>query len=235
MYLIERMYNAAARQWVEVQVSGWIPYQEAFTMTLVNRGGVHYLQSWVADKSGNITQNSVMQRINYIQLAQQILAGDAHTYQLDLNQADHFTATLNTLSGDADLYVWNTSGISVGYSINSGLDPDVVSFTVPVSGVYDIEVDGYLSSTYNLGLTRTGGPLLLRPSRAPLSPLVGQIPTGKTPRNTPALQGPSTPVMDYPVPSAPRVVYKAFLPFVGNNTGLTRRTYIPMIINGINQ
>ena len=54
LYLVEREFNSAARQWVAVQNVGWIAYQSPLPLTLTSRGGTRYIQAWVSDGAGNI-------------------------------------------------------------------------------------------------------------------------------------------------------------------------------------
>jgi len=244
MYMVDRMYNAAAHQWVAVQSSGWIPYQETFTMTLINRGGVHYVQAWVADGQGNISLNFAMRRIDYIREGEHIRAGDIHLYQRELAQGERFTVHLDSLSGDADLYVWGPAGFSRA-SLNSD-QIDEVTFIAPESGAYSIEVYGYLDSVYNLEMSSgdTAG-MQIAIAGAPTKPSLD-----KTPRTAPVTAPESTPINEVAVPSAPAVfkafipvaqlpaapsVFKTFLPFVGNNPGVMHKTFIPIVSNGTDQ
>ncbi len=210
MYLIERVYSVATHTWVKVKDSGWLPYQSTFTMTMINRGGAHYYQVWVADGRGNIVAEPVMRRINYINTGQSVREGDTNLYQLNLAQGEKFTATLTTVSGDADLYVWQPDTSSAGESVNSGTGTDVVTFTVPVSGVYSVEVYGYLDSVYNfdmLGVSLS----LNRPAAALLSPAATKPP------HTPVSAPESTPIIDLPIPPAAPIVFKVKLWFMVMN------------------
>ena len=243
MYLIDRMYNASAHQWVAVQQTGWLPYQQTFTMTLSDRGGVHYIQAWVADGMGNISLNFTMKRINYLRQGDHTRQGDINMYQLEMVKDQTFTAVLHTLSGDSDLYVWGPGGNNY-WSMNSGTISDVVSFTAPVTGFYAIEVYGYWDSIYSLDMTT--GNATLRAPRALLSPSG----SGKTQRTEPSALPDSTPVANAVVTDAPVLgfktyipmvqapkeptVFKTYLPIVGHYVGLTRRTYIPIGINSNN-
>jgi hypothetical protein len=82
MYLVDRMYNSASAGWVPINNTGWVPYQSTSMMTLTQRGGVHYIQAWVADGMGNISNDAVMQRIDYIPDLDTVRAGQVHLYQV---------------------------------------------------------------------------------------------------------------------------------------------------------
>jgi hypothetical protein len=49
MYVVERIYSNAARQWTPVQQSGWIDFSPTHAFTFSPAGGARYLQVWAAD------------------------------------------------------------------------------------------------------------------------------------------------------------------------------------------
>jgi parallel beta-helix repeat protein len=155
MYLVEREFNSSARQWVAVQRVGWIPFQSPYQMTLTGRGGVRYIQVWVADNAGNITVDTYKVRIDYVPTSDTVRAGQVRVYRRTLAAGQSLQVTLETLSGDADLYVWRPDGNQSWVSNNSGTANDSVSLTAPQGGTYQIEVYGYQDSTYRL--TIVGG------------------------------------------------------------------------------
>ena len=193
MYVVERVYNNAARSWVARQSTGWISFQESFTMTLSPVSGARYLQAWVADAAGNLSTPAVRTLVNYLQANSPILERQVHLYRLQLPAGQTLQARLETLTGDADLYVWGSDGTLVGSSNNFDLAPELVN--VPGDGGdYQIEVHGYLDSTYTLSLdlgTATRLADVSLPS-AKITPAAPSVDLGSAPAGQQAL--PSAPV-----------------------------------------
>jgi hypothetical protein len=154
MYLAEREFNSSARQWVAVQRTDWIPFQSPYTMTLSSdRSGVRYIQVWVADGEGNISEQIVKTSIDYVPTDDSVRAGQVRVYRRTLLAGQSLQVTLETLSGDADLYVWSPDGGQSWVSNRSGTETDEVSFVAPQEGDYQIEVYGYEDSEYQLSIT----------------------------------------------------------------------------------
>jgi uncharacterized repeat protein (TIGR01451 family) len=163
MYLKEWMLvTKPVPHWQVVQSSGWVPYQEEYPWTLVSESGVHFVSVWVADGEGNVSH---LNR-NGLDYASLLLAGetvsknDMVPYLVSYDAGVDVTATLNTTSGDADLYVWypDKYGLPDESSVEPGTDPDEVTFTTPEAGTYLFLVHGAEASTYNLTITPAGGP-----------------------------------------------------------------------------
>jgi hypothetical protein len=199
MYIAERIYNPAARLWQVIQSSGWLPFKTSATFQLTQRSGIHYLQVWVADKQGNISENPIQAEINYVLPQDTIAGGETRIYRQQLQAGQTYTVTLNTLSGDTDLYVWDPDGNQVGYSIKAGAVQDSVTFMASVSGTYQIEVYGYPdepTSTYLLTLPGAGdAPQAHRSDGGPA--------TSKTPNTQPAVATSSVPLANTHVTPAP--------------------------------
>lgn len=157
LYLVEREFNAAAKQWVAVQRTGWLTYTTSYTMTLGPRGGVRYIQAWASDNAGNISVNVIKTRIDYIPPTDTVFQNQVRLYRRSLRAGDTLSVLLNTVEGDADLYIWNPGSIRSWVSNLAGTAQDTLTLTAPEAGVYQIEVYGYLASTYRL--TATGGTL----------------------------------------------------------------------------
>jgi hypothetical protein len=156
MLLVEREFNSSARQWVAVQQTGWIPFQSPYAMTLTSRGGVRYIQAWVADRAGNISEATFKTRIDYMPPSETIRAGQVRLYRRDLALNEVVTVHLETMRGDADLYVWAPDGSRSWVSNKEGLEDDEVSLVAPQAGTYQIEVYGYQESDYRLTVTIGG-------------------------------------------------------------------------------
>lgn len=200
MYVVERIYNNAARSWVARQSTGWIAFQESFTMTLSPVGGARYLQAWVADAAGNLSTPAVRTLVNYLQAGSPILERQVHLYRLQLPAGQTLQATLETLTGDTDLYVWDSGGTLVGSSNNFDLAPDLVN--VPGDGGdYQIEVHGYLDSTYTLSLNLGAATRLADTS----------LPSAKITPAAPSVDLSSAPAGQQALPSAP-VTWSLYLP-----------------------
>ena len=201
MYVVERVYNNAARSWVTRQTTGWIDFQESFTMTLSSAGGARYLQAWVADAAGNLSTPAVRALVNYLQVGTTILERQVHLYRLQLPAGQTLQATLETLTGDTDLYVWDSGGTLVGSSNNFDLAPDVVTVS-SVGGEYQVEVHGYLDSTYTLALT------LVTATRLTDS----AIPSAKSTPSAPSVELSSTPAGQQALPPVPVAASRLYLP-----------------------
>jgi hypothetical protein len=203
MYVVERIYNNAARSWVARQSTGWIAFQESFTMTLSPVGGARYLQAWVADAAGNLSTPAVRTLVNYLRAESPILERQVHLYRLQLPAGQTLQATLETLTGDTDLYVWDSGGTLVGSSNNFDLAPDLVN--VPgAGGDYQIEVHGYLDSTYTLSLNLGAATRLADTS----------LPSAKITPAAPSVDLSSAPAGQQALPSAPSapVTWSLYLP-----------------------
>jgi uncharacterized repeat protein (TIGR01451 family) len=163
MYLKEwTLVTWPVPHWQVVQSSGWVPYQEEYPWTLVSDSGVHFMSVWVADAANNVSHLN-RKGLDYASL---LLPGETvgkrgKAPYLVYYEADvDVTATLNTTSGDADLYVWFPG--SYGWPDESSFEPgtatDEVTFTTPRAGTYLFLVHGAQASTYNLTITPAGGP-----------------------------------------------------------------------------
>ena len=152
MYLVERIYNHAARQWTAVQQSGWLAFDSPHTLTFSPVGGARYIQAWVADAAGNVSPFSQRALINYLAEQDTLLEGQVHLYRVYLQAGESLTALVTPLSGDPDLYIWNEAGTLVGYGNAFDLNPDRAFFTAGAAGFYQIEVHGYRDSIYHLSL-----------------------------------------------------------------------------------
>jgi hypothetical protein len=156
MYLVEREFNSSARQWVAVQRTGWIAFLSPYTMTLTSRGGVRYIQAWVGDGAGNISEVTFKTRIDYTPPSDTVLAGQVRIYRRTVLAGQSVQVSVETISGDADLYVWRPDGNQSWVSNKEGLQTDAVSFSAPQAGDYQIEVYGYQTSQYRLTISVAG-------------------------------------------------------------------------------
>ena len=153
MYVSEHVFNAAAQEWVLAQVTGWQPFTTTTSITLTDVAGSHYLQAWVADAQGTISQPSQAVLVDYAPGYSSVYAGQAQVFRYDLAQGQTLSTTVTTVNGDADVYLWGPAGNLLAFSNNSGLTPDAVLWEATVPGEYQIEVRGYLDSDFELSFS----------------------------------------------------------------------------------
>jgi hypothetical protein len=153
MYLVERQFISAARQWVAVQRSGWAPIAPTYVMTFTGQGGLRFVQAWVSDGEGNVSLEAATASINYNPPTSNILAGQVHIYRRTLVSGQSLLAALQPRAGDADLYVWAPDGTLVGYSNAGGLEADAVAVSANEPGHYQVEVYAYADATYSLTMS----------------------------------------------------------------------------------
>ncbi|MCB0115797.1 MAG: hypothetical protein KDD84_16970, partial [Caldilineaceae bacterium] len=183
MYIVERVYNNAARAWVIVQESGWIPYATPYTLRLSPVAGVHYIRVWVADAAGNVSDASMVTVINYLPAVTKIRAGQVRVYRLNLAAGNLLSVAVTPSSGDADVYIWDEDSLLVAYSNLDDQAADPVAYTASRAGIYQIEIHGYDDGEY--GMTLTPGM-----ERATSMPSAKVLPTGPavSPRSVPPTQ-----------------------------------------------
>lgn len=217
MYLVEREFNSSARQWVAMQNTGWIPFQTPFAWTLTSRGGVRYIQAWVSDGAGNISEVTVKTRIDYNPPSDRVLAGQVRVYRRTVTAGQRVNVTLETLTGDADLYVWRPDGNQSWVSNQEGAATDTVSFTAPQSGDYQLEVFGYQASTYRLTVSIDNA-VQSRAGEAE----IGYAAANKEPRSQPIIHPSNEPAGNAAVPAAPITEQTP--------TAAAGRLYLPLIV-----
>ncbi len=163
MYLREwQLATDPIPHWELVQSSGWVPYQTDYPWTLGAESGTHFVGVWVSDDADNTSWLSGY-GLDFASLLlpdETVPEGGMVPYMVYYDAGVNVTATLDTTSGDADLYVWYPGSFADPdqKSVNPGTDTDEVSFTTPRAGTYLFLVYGYQASTYNLSITPGGGP-----------------------------------------------------------------------------
>ena len=197
MYLVERAYVLSAHKWVAVQSTGWLRFASPFTMTLTPNGGMRYIQAWVSDGAGNVSQESVLAGINYNPPGSTVLAGEVRLYRRTLATGDVLSVTLQSTAGDADLYVWAPSGTLAAYSNAAGTVTDSVVVTAIEAGTYQVEVYGYADATYTLAMqVQPAGSAAGVSAPSVVSP-------NKLLRSLPAVAPANTPSVQVALPAAP--------------------------------
>jgi hypothetical protein len=147
--------------------------------------------------------------IDYTPPSDTVRAGRVRVYRRNLTAGQTLQVTLETLSGDADLYVWRPDGNQSWLNNNSGAANDNVSLTAPQTGVYQIEVYGYQESQCRL--TIVGGTAGM-PVRT-----VQHINTDKSPCSQPVIAPINEPAGDTAVSPSP----------IGPSQ---RKLYLPVIL-----
>lgn len=211
MKVVERQYNTAARQWVVAEETGWMAYQASYTLTLTEQAGLHFIQVWVSDGAGNVSEMA-QASINYAPAQANIYAGQVHIYRVELTAGEAADFSLESLAGDADLYVWDDDGNYVAASLETD-SVDAVSFMAAASGTYQVEVYGYTDSTYSLDF-QSASPDQLGPAAAQIQ----SDPELKPVRFQPSIKTQNEPLRSNPSESAPIEAqiedYNVYLPLV---------------------
>jgi hypothetical protein len=197
---VELHYIAGARRWVPVQWTAWLDYHDQpHSWTLHPASGLRYIQTWVADKAGNISATTVKALINYIPSATSLADGEINVYRQLAQAWQCLAVRITPLSGDPDLYVWPPnyqSGDSYWYSLNGLAQVDIVTIPNTEAGVYQIEVEGASDGEYQLEV--------LVGDTCPFGSDEGWVTTGgKTARTEPLLSPGSEPPGDQAVPDPP--------------------------------
>ncbi len=154
LYFVEYLFNQAAGVWEPVQTSGWQAFNANWDWSLVAQGGLRYMQAWVSDKVGNVTRFPYVQRFNYIRPCESVGRNGTRTYQQDLQAGDVLEVQVMPCSGDPDLYIWppdwDTGGRAPWVSNQEHGATEYISITVPVGGIYQVEVYGFTPSRYDI-------------------------------------------------------------------------------------
>ena len=221
MYLVEREFNAAAGLWTPVQTTGWIGYQSSYPMVLMGSSGLRYVQAWVSDEMGNISSNSGMAGINYNAAPEEILSGQVRMFRYPLAAGQTATITLETLDGDADLYVWNPDGSSAARSVADLSAVDQVVVAAAENSEYQVEVYGYETSTYRLSVEYGVG--------ASRAARVRAATTTKLLRDAPVVQPGSQPAAMMAMPNVP-ISSMLPQPSAATPTPGSYKIYVPVLV-----
>jgi hypothetical protein len=158
MYLREWTLGADGA-WNVAQGSGWIAYTESYTWPVSAGQGVKYIGVWVADTAGNIStlDEGSLIFVNRVGGAQLLADGARVQYRGDLEYGNWVVASLLTLMGDPDLYIWRpANGFLPNAWSNATVAPGEVENTgdlfVPSNGRYLLEVQAVGASEYALSL-----------------------------------------------------------------------------------
>ena len=153
--------------WEMIQSSGWITYQPDYEWTLGSADGTHYVGVWVMDAAHNISHldRRAFDFASLVQPGASVAQHGIVPYLVYYDQGVNVTATLTSITGDADLYLWRP-GNYFGPDHKSTLPvsgTDAISFTTPRAGLYLFVVRGYTTATYDLSIEPGGGPRVTWP------------------------------------------------------------------------
>ena len=200
-------------QWEPVRSSGWVPFQRALPWTLGSANGVHVLGVWVEDAAGNrsaLTDEST-DVVNLVRPNATVARGGLVPYLVHYTAGTDVQLSLQTTSGDADLYVWYPHSFRLAdeISANNGTAADSVHFTAPLSGYYLIGVYGSESSSYTLSIAPGGGPALAAQAAS-----AAAVPASKDTSLVSPLADAGTSPLGSPSASDPAASSTVYLPLV---------------------
>jgi hypothetical protein len=206
---VEMHWSSGAQTWVPIQFTEWLPYGGAHTWQMHPAPGMRYLQAWVRDLAGNIAAVAAKALINYAPATDTLLTGETRIFRLYVEAGQCLRVYLTPATGDPDLYVWPPGyqpGQTYWYSIAGPGQPDQVEIAVPVTGQYQVEVEGVETTTFGVGVTITAG--CTRAASAPAAA------PAKTPRSSPRVSTTSEPAGALALPEQTIAVLRAYLPSV---------------------
>lgn len=180
---------APVPRWEEVRTSGWMPYASEIDWTLGSSSGAHFVAVWVADAALNHSYVGAhsLDYASLVQSGEEVGANELVPYLVHYEAGEAVNATLNSTSGNADLYVWypNSYVLPDDASLNPS-GPDSISFTAPSTGNYLFVARGREAGTvFDLTITPGGGPGWTLPN-APNATGVTAVPAATTTTSTQA-------------------------------------------------
>jgi len=168
---------------------------------------------WVADAARNVSRLN-HQALDFASLllpATSVPKGGLTPYLVHYAANVNLTATLTTLTGNADLYVWYPGNhfLADQKSILGGTATDVITFTTPRAGTYLFLVHGAQASTYNLSIMPAGGPASMAygPQSVPAMPELILGPSDEITTEPVLSQSGLDPLADVTAPTEPYVLY----------------------------
>jgi len=211
----EFVYSQTINTWVPVYTSDWMPFSgssSTYSWKIDTTPGAHYLISWVSDQYGNISA-PYMTHINYNPSTIMLEQNQVSIYRLALQAGQTITATLTSISGDADIYAFSPVHIDgnrvlVGASYSTGSEDKIVIHAAE-TGIFQLEIEGYSAAQYSLTLQIAGKSSAdqFAPFGIELTPV---LPKSKA-RSIPINSG--DPAIDYSIP-APYKFNLIFIPIV---------------------
>lgn len=154
MWVAEWMWNPGLSRWQVIQEQGWIPYNSTMEWTLSGPPGSRFIDVWVADFAGNISDEAEQAHINLLYSNMWVTQDQAQYFNYDLTAGQHVDVQVNPSSGDADLYAGTYDDGILYSSYESGSAVDSIAFDTPKTDWYSFIVYGYTNAMYNLTLNR---------------------------------------------------------------------------------
>jgi uncharacterized repeat protein (TIGR01451 family) len=210
IFYIDYIFDRNLGDWYPANQTGWLPYAEAsgdFAWVLDPTPGAHYVQAWVSDAAGNISQpKSAL--INLITPKNFVAHDGGQVYRLPLFPATLLSINLTSLTGDADMYAWAPDGTlaAAAFSSNPFEQLSLLGGINP-PGLYQIEVYGFETTSYWFEVNVTGAGFTL-----PEVPedVFGHVKGG----DRALLTVDENPGADMSIPPAPGVEVHVFLPLI---------------------
>jgi len=202
MWVAEWTWNPGLGCWQVIQEQGWIPYESALEWTLAGPPGSRFIDVWVADYAGNISDEAAQAHINLLYANMWIAQDQTQSFNYDLTTGQHVEIQVAPASGDPDLYVGTYDAGILYSSYQSGSVVESIIFDAPATDWYTIIVYGWTNAMYNINIDRA---------------TALQTPQGTTDNVTPTLLFPAGgPPIQVGLPNAPvaRPNFPVYLPLV---------------------
>ena len=154
--------TAPMPHWQQVKnCDKWVPFQADYDWTLTSQSGTHFIEVWVADAALNHS-HLTRKAIDFASLLlpnTHVDLGDMIPYLVYYPAGVDVSATLTTLTGDAQLHVWHPGNMFAPdhSSPATGGATQTISFTTKWAGVYLFLVRGKQASDFDLSITPGGG------------------------------------------------------------------------------
>ena len=156
---MEYQYIQSENAWMQVASSGWLPFDDAsvnYPWRLQAVPGIHYIQAWVADEHGNVCLHPGLAYINLMSNRAHLAAGEVHIYRRTFAPGNYL-ARLSLINGETDFYVWAPDGSRLVFVPTNNTYYEV-PFSIPVTGTYQIEFEGYTSADYRFDVAPSSAP-----------------------------------------------------------------------------
>ncbi len=138
-------------------MGGWQDFTPTVEWELSPEPGMKYVTVWFADAAWNVSSPATAM-VNLVTDDAAINAGQVHQYRHRLQAGQSMSVTVRPSTGDPDLYAWMPGNAgSPDWWSNASAGNDQVAFTVPMDGLYLIEVHGYSDARYDLDMTMETG------------------------------------------------------------------------------
>jgi hypothetical protein len=179
--------------------------------TMTPEPGVHYLQIFVADGAGNISEPALV-FTNYQPTTTEVALDAARVYRIQPPSDTTLTVQMTALTGNPDLYVVSDDFQLVPTPPTWDLSEERFTFTTD-GGIYQIEIDGYESQLSSFALDVT-----LNPGLNALAPTFPGSDLDRRPRGSIiSFRSYEPGARDARLPAPPLVDWELFLPQLMHN------------------